>query len=63
MQLCELIKSRVECPDFLEKLACAQASVSQNLAGMHQSQVRLDFGLWRNAMWFYSLCFASNLSW
>lgn len=31
-ELCELIKSRVECPDFLEKLACAQASVSQNLA-------------------------------
>ncbi|PON70493.1 hypothetical protein TorRG33x02_256490 [Trema orientale] len=29
--LCELLKSRVECPDFLEKLACAQASIPQNL--------------------------------
>ncbi|XP_027938692.1 uncharacterized protein LOC114193178 isoform X1 [Vigna unguiculata] len=27
-QLCDLIKSRVECPDFLEKLEHAQASVS-----------------------------------
>lgn len=35
MQLCDLLKSRVECPDFLEKLECAQASVSQNAAGMH----------------------------
>ncbi|EXC16673.1 hypothetical protein L484_007719 [Morus notabilis] len=31
-EFCELLKSRVECPDFLEKLACAQASASQNLA-------------------------------
>lgn len=31
-KFCELIKSRVECPDFLEKLACAKVSVSQNLA-------------------------------
>ncbi|XP_062101324.1 uncharacterized protein LOC133807168 isoform X1 [Humulus lupulus] len=30
-ELCELLKSRVECPDFLEKLACAQASIPQNL--------------------------------
>ncbi|KAL9315828.1 hypothetical protein ACSQ67_016829 [Phaseolus vulgaris] len=32
MQLCDLIKSRVECPDFLEKLEYAQASVSLNAA-------------------------------
>ncbi|KAL2340018.1 hypothetical protein Fmac_007958 [Flemingia macrophylla] len=30
-QLCDLLKSRVECPAFLQKLECAQASVSQNL--------------------------------
>ncbi|KAM6543222.1 hypothetical protein CsatB_007669 [Cannabis sativa] len=30
-ELCELLKSRVECPDFLQKLACAQASIPQNL--------------------------------
>ncbi|KAI8014320.1 hypothetical protein LOK49_LG05G03082 [Camellia lanceoleosa] len=31
-ELCDLLKSRVECSDFLEKLESAQASVSQNLA-------------------------------
>ncbi|CAL0307811.1 unnamed protein product [Lupinus luteus] len=31
-QLCDLLKSRVECPDFLEKIEHAQASVSQNIA-------------------------------
>ncbi|KAF8023343.1 hypothetical protein BT93_F0753 [Corymbia citriodora subsp. variegata] len=30
IQLCELLKSRVECPEFLEKLECAQVSVPQN---------------------------------
>ncbi|KAK9067814.1 hypothetical protein SSX86_011925 [Deinandra increscens subsp. villosa] len=30
--LCSLLKSRVECPDFLEKLESAQVSVPQNLA-------------------------------
>lgn len=29
-QLCDLLKSRLECPDFLDKLECAQASVYQN---------------------------------
>jgi len=29
-QLCDLLKSRLECPDFLEKLECAQASVYQS---------------------------------
>ncbi|XP_004490430.1 uncharacterized protein [Cicer arietinum] len=28
--LCDLLKSRLECPDFLEKLECAQASVLKN---------------------------------
>ncbi|XP_062164106.1 uncharacterized protein LOC133870873 isoform X1 [Alnus glutinosa] len=31
-ELCDLLKSRLECPDFLEKLECAQASVPQNMA-------------------------------
>nr|XP_011464647.1 PREDICTED: uncharacterized protein LOC101315240 isoform X3 [Fragaria vesca subsp. vesca] len=31
-ELCNLLKSRVECPDFLEKLESAQASVPQNIA-------------------------------
>ncbi|KAG6644418.1 hypothetical protein I3843_08G055200 [Carya illinoinensis] len=29
-ELCDLLKSRVECPDFLDKLECVKASVSQN---------------------------------
>ncbi|CAJ1971686.1 unnamed protein product [Sphenostylis stenocarpa] len=32
VRLCDLIKSRVECPDFLEKLEYAQATVSRNTA-------------------------------
>ncbi|XP_061372071.1 uncharacterized protein LOC133314593 isoform X1 [Gastrolobium bilobum] len=31
-ELCDMLKSRVECPAFLEKLECAQVSVSQNSA-------------------------------
>ncbi|XP_021912227.1 uncharacterized protein LOC110825978 isoform X1 [Carica papaya] len=31
-ELCDLLKSRVECPDFLEKLECAQASVPHGIA-------------------------------
>ncbi|XP_050375519.1 uncharacterized protein LOC126793121 isoform X2 [Argentina anserina] len=31
-ELCDLLKSRFECPDFLEKLQSAQASVPQNIA-------------------------------
>jgi len=30
-QLCNLLKSRVECPDFLQKLESAQVSVPQNI--------------------------------
>ncbi|KAG5065769.1 hypothetical protein HKD37_04G009802 [Glycine soja] len=30
-ELCDLLKSRVECPAFLQQLECAQASVSQNI--------------------------------
>lgn len=36
VQLCDLLKSRLECPDFLEKLECAQASVYQNTVGMQR---------------------------
>ncbi|MFS7913192.1 hypothetical protein Hanom_Chr02g00138921 [Helianthus anomalus] len=35
--LCSLLKSRLECPDFLEKLECAQVSVPQNLAEENSS--------------------------
>ncbi|EEF48603.1 uncharacterized protein LOC8268394 [Ricinus communis] len=31
-ELCDLLKSRVECADFLQKLECAQVSVPQNIA-------------------------------
>ncbi|KAF2298729.1 hypothetical protein GH714_026288 [Hevea brasiliensis] len=31
-ELCDLLKSRVECPDFLEKLECAQWSAPQNIS-------------------------------
>ncbi|PSS19593.1 Testis-specific Y-encoded-like protein [Actinidia chinensis var. chinensis] len=31
-ELCDLLKSRVECPDFLEKLESAQLSLPQNIA-------------------------------
>jgi len=41
MQLCDLIKSRVECPDFLEKLEYAQASVSLNAAGTNSCKCSL----------------------
>ncbi|CAI0447978.1 unnamed protein product [Linum tenue] len=30
-ELCDLLKSRVECPDFLEKLECAQASLPHEI--------------------------------
>lgn len=35
LQLCDLLKSRVSCPNFLEKLECAQVSVPQSNTGMH----------------------------
>ncbi|CAK9163604.1 unnamed protein product [Ilex paraguariensis] len=31
-ELCDLLKSRIECPDFLEKIESAQASAPQNTA-------------------------------
>nr|KJB59889.1 hypothetical protein B456_009G279500 [Gossypium raimondii] len=30
-ELCDLLKSRVQCPDFLEKLECAQVPVPENI--------------------------------
>ncbi|XP_028802198.1 uncharacterized protein LOC114757347 isoform X1 [Neltuma alba] len=46
-ELCDLLKSRVECPAFLEKLECAQASVSQNAAEDGNSwDVISDNDLW-----------------
>ncbi|XP_039038698.1 uncharacterized protein LOC120176324 isoform X2 [Hibiscus syriacus] len=31
-ELCDLLKSRVQCSDFLEKLACAQVPVPENIS-------------------------------
>ncbi|XP_028802200.1 uncharacterized protein LOC114757347 isoform X2 [Neltuma alba] len=45
-ELCDLLKSRVECPAFLEKLECAQASVSQNAADGNSWDVISDNDLW-----------------
>lgn len=39
MQLCDLLKSRVECADFLEKLEYAQVSAPPNNNGMHPKMV------------------------
>lgn len=33
-QLCDLLKSRVECPDFLGKMENAQVAIPQNSSGM-----------------------------
>ncbi|KAJ0024272.1 hypothetical protein Pint_08448 [Pistacia integerrima] len=38
-ELCDLLKSRVECANFLEKLECAQVSAPQNNAGMQPKTV------------------------
>lgn len=40
--LCSLLKSRVECPDFLEKLESAQVSVPQNLTGISEENSSWD---------------------
>ncbi|KAF7140642.1 hypothetical protein RHSIM_Rhsim06G0073400 [Rhododendron simsii] len=47
-ELCDLLKSRVECPDFLEKLESAQASVPQNMAAEEGSSWDMvsDNDLW-----------------
>ncbi|XP_030542723.1 uncharacterized protein LOC115749861 isoform X2 [Rhodamnia argentea] len=44
-ELCELLKSRVECPEFLEKLESAQASVPQNEEGSSWDMVN-ENDLW-----------------
>lgn len=50
MQLCDLLKSRVECPDFLAKLESAQFSVSQNISGMEPMLSsylnELEYNIW-----------------
>ncbi|XP_059461367.1 uncharacterized protein LOC132190405 isoform X1 [Corylus avellana] len=49
-ELCDLLKSRLECPDFLEKLECAQASVPQNIAAEEGSSWDMvnENDLWEN---------------
>lgn len=44
--LCSLLKSRLECPDFLEKLESAQVSVPQNLAEDNNWDVVSEKDLW-----------------
>ncbi|KAK3423484.1 uncharacterized protein LOC104448018 [Eucalyptus grandis] len=44
-ELCELLKSRVECPEFLEKLEFAQVSVPQNEEGSSWDMVN------KNDLW------------
>lgn len=38
LQLCDLLKSKVESPNFLEKLGCSHQSVLQNVAGKHNAK-------------------------
>ncbi|XP_027354804.1 uncharacterized protein LOC113864834 isoform X2 [Abrus precatorius] len=45
-KLCDLLKSRVECPAFLQKLECAQASVSQNTAEGNSWDIVSENDLW-----------------
>ncbi|KAL6184628.1 hypothetical protein ACLB2K_046028 [Fragaria x ananassa] len=45
-ELCNLLKSRVECPDFLEKLESAQASVPQNIAEGNSWDLVSEKDLW-----------------
>ncbi|XP_076890344.1 uncharacterized protein LOC143541389 isoform X2 [Bidens hawaiensis] len=46
--LCSLLKSRLECPDFLEKLECAQVSVPQNLAENSSWDMVSEHDLWES---------------
>ncbi|XP_020213923.1 uncharacterized protein LOC109798117 isoform X2 [Cajanus cajan] len=45
-QLCDLLKSRVECPAFLQKLECAQVSVLQNIDECNSWDVVSENDLW-----------------
>ncbi|KAE8666768.1 hypothetical protein F3Y22_tig00112491pilonHSYRG00240 [Hibiscus syriacus] len=46
-ELCDLLKSRVQCSDFLEKLACAQVSVPENISEEGSSWDMVD----ENDLW------------
>lgn len=61
MQLCDLLKSRVECPDFLEKLECAQASIPQNMAGMYAKIVLVTSALYLLSSCSMSCMFMSSV--
>ncbi|XP_061362352.1 uncharacterized protein LOC133306092 isoform X2 [Gastrolobium bilobum] len=45
-QLCDLLKSSLECPDFLEKLEYAQQSVSQSMAEGNSWDLVSENDLW-----------------
>ncbi|XVF64875.1 hypothetical protein PTKIN_Ptkin09bG0201900 [Pterospermum kingtungense] len=46
-ELCDLLKSRVQCSDFLEKLVCAQVPVPENIAEEGSSWAMVD----ENDLW------------
>ncbi|KAK6940232.1 hypothetical protein RJ641_029763 [Dillenia turbinata] len=45
-ELCDLLKSRVECPDFLEKLETAQVTVPQNVIECSSWDVVSETDIW-----------------
>lgn len=45
-ELCSLLKSRLECPDFLEKLETAQVSLPQNMADGSSWDMVSENDLW-----------------
>ncbi|KAJ9166488.1 hypothetical protein P3X46_021236 [Hevea brasiliensis] len=47
-ELCDLLKSRVECPDFLEKLECAHVSVPQNISEGSSWDMVSENDLWED---------------
>lgn len=51
-ELCDLLKSRLECPDFLEKLESAQVSVPQNISAEEGSSWDMinDNDLWEGGI-------------
>ncbi|GKV09467.1 hypothetical protein SLEP1_g20963 [Rubroshorea leprosula] len=46
-ELCNLLKSRVECPDFLEKLECARVSVQENIPECSSWDLVSEDDLWK----------------
>ncbi|XP_039022016.1 uncharacterized protein LOC120154292 isoform X2 [Hibiscus syriacus] len=47
-ELCDLLKSRVQCSDFLEKLACAQVPVPENISESSSWDMVNENDLWED---------------